>query len=61
MNRQNQILTAVLVAQIVILGLVFWPKTSAAEGQPVFEGLDPEQIVSLFVSDINGQQIQMHR
>jgi hypothetical protein len=59
MNRQNQILAAILVVQIVILAIVYWPETSVAEGQRLFEGLEVDQIVKLGIRGLGDQQIQM--
>jgi len=61
MNKQNQILAAILVVQIVILAVVYWPGTSVAEGQRLFEGLDADQIVKLGIRGLGDEQIQMAR
>jgi hypothetical protein len=61
MNKQNQILAAILVVQIVILAVVYWPGTSVAEGQRLFEGLEVDQIVKLGIRGLGDEQIQMAR
>ena len=45
MNKQNQLLGAVLVLQIVILAVVYWPGTSVAEGELLFDGLEADRLL----------------
>ncbi len=61
MNRTNQILAAVLVAQIVLVAVVFWPRPAAsvASGQPLFPGVEADQIVRMTVTDATGNQIKL--
>lgn len=56
MNRQNQILAAVLALQIVVLAVVFWP-SSAAGGERLFSELSADQIVRLTIQDTEGNQV----
>ena len=57
MSRGNQILTAILVVQLALIALVFWPRSAGpAGGALLFEGLDTESIVQLTVYDpVEGQ------
>ena len=59
MNKQNQLLAAVLIVQIVILAIVYWPETSVAEGRRLFEGLETEEIVTLSIQSLGDNQITM--
>jgi hypothetical protein len=61
MNRTNQILAAVLVAQILLVAVVFfWPRSaSVAGGESLFAGLEAEQITQLTISDATGKQIKL--
>ncbi len=60
MNRTNQILAAVLVVQIILVGVAFWPRgASFASGEPLFPGIEADQIVRLTISDAGGEQIQL--
>jgi hypothetical protein len=57
MSRGNQILTAVLVVQLALIALVFWPRSAEPTGGALlFKGLDTEKIVQLTVYDpVEGQ------
>jgi len=60
MNRTNQILAVVLVAQIVLVAVAFWPRSaSVAGGGNLFAGLEAEQIMQLTISDATGEQIKL--
>jgi hypothetical protein len=59
MSRGNQVLTGILVLQIVVLLVVFWPQPTAAKGEPLFAGVEADQIVRLTVSDAGGQQVAL--
>jgi hypothetical protein len=60
MNRTNQILAVVLVAQIVLVAVAFWPKpASVAGGESLLAGLDAEQITQLTIGDASGEQIKL--
>jgi hypothetical protein len=61
MNKQNRILAAVLALQIVVLAIVFWPRSSAAEGELLFGELSADQIVRLTIKDGSGNQIALAR
>jgi hypothetical protein len=57
MNKQNKILTTVLVIQIVVLAVVFWPSSSAFGGERLFGELSADQIVRLTIHDASGNRI----
>jgi hypothetical protein len=60
MSRGNQILAAILVAQIALAVLVFWPReASVAAGEPLFAGLEADQVVGLAIRDDTGQELQL--
>lgn len=63
MNRRNQILGVLLVAQIVIGILVFWPRTAitSAEVGPLFEDFDAEKLVSLNIADSDGNRVVLEK
>lgn len=62
MNRQQTILTAVLVIQILLIGVVFWPRqTATGAGEPIFPDLKTEDIVALTVTDPDGNQIELRK
>lgn len=59
MNKQNQLLAAMLIVQIVILAIVYWPETSVAEGQRLFEGLETQKFVKLSIQGLGDNPITM--
>ena len=60
MNRTNRILAAVLVAQIVLVAVAFWPKpASVAGGESLLGGLEAEQVSRLTISDDTGNQVRL--
>ncbi len=61
MNRRNQILTAVLVLQLIVAAIVLWPRpaTSGGEGASLFPGVETNQIVALTISGGEGGSIQL--
>jgi len=61
MNRTNQILAGVMALQIILVAVVFWPRTAAsvASGQPLFPGVEADQIVRMTVTDATGNQIKL--
>jgi hypothetical protein len=62
MKRHDQILIGVLVVQIILSAVVFWPKSSAAvESQPLFPDLESGDIVALTITDADGNSIKLRQ
>jgi hypothetical protein len=61
MNKQNQILTALLAIQIVVLAIVFWPSSPTSSGERLFGNLSADQVVRVTVRDASGNQVVMER
>jgi Domain of unknown function (DUF4340) len=59
MNRQNQILSIILVIQLALAAFIFWPRHATTAGGALFAGLDADKITRLTISDATGQQIQL--
>jgi hypothetical protein len=60
MNRGNQILVAVLVVQIALAVLAFWPRqASVAAGEPLLAGVEVDQIARVTIRDAAGEQVQL--
>ncbi len=61
MNRQNQILIGVLVLQLVLAVVAFWPRQSpaTATGQALFPGIAADQIRSVRLTDAKGEMIRL--
>ena len=55
MNRWQQILAGVLVAQLAIIVFVFWPRPAASSaGQPLMAGLKASDVTAMTVTDDKG-------
>lgn len=63
MKRTQQILAAILVLQLIITGVVFWPRPAATTGEanPLFPDLAAEDIVALSITDDQGEEIQLEK
>lgn len=62
MNRSNQILATVLVLQVVLVGVVFWPRQAPAAGdEPLFPELAADQIVALRIADLEEGELRLVR
>jgi hypothetical protein len=62
MTRLHQILIGVLVAQLVLVGVVFWPRGSAGAASAVlFQGLKGADITTLTVSEKAGNSSKLAR
>jgi len=60
MSRTNRILAVVLVVQIVLIAVAFWPRpASVAGGESLLAGLEAEQIAQLTISDETGDQVKL--
>jgi hypothetical protein len=52
MKRHNQILAGILIVQIVLSIVIFWPKsTASAESEPIFPDLESDDIVAVTIAD----------
>jgi hypothetical protein len=63
MKRHNQILSAVLALQIVLVAAVFWPRSAASggEGRPLLGDLEAADVIALTVEDADGNRIKMSK
>lgn len=62
MKRQHQILAGVLLVQILVSALVFWPKpASTGTGEAVFPDLAADDVVMLRITDDTGNEIVLQR
>jgi hypothetical protein len=60
MNRGNQILVGLLVVQIALAAVLFWPRqTAEAVGEPLLAGLEAGQVARVTLRDAAGEQIQL--
>lgn len=61
MTRTQQILSVVLVAQIILAVIVFWPQPVAERGELLFEDLSADQIVAIAIDDDTGNSVALER
>lgn len=59
MNKLNRILAVLLVVQLVILAVSFWPESAAGGGKPLLADLKVERVVALTVADTDGNQVRL--
>ncbi len=57
MSKRNLILVAVLVVQIAIAAVVFWPREVASRGEPLFPAVEAGQIVGLTITGAGDNRI----
>jgi hypothetical protein len=61
-KKHHQILAAVLVAQIVLSVIVFWPRSSTAgQREPLFPDLDAKDVNALTIEDAEGNVVELER
>jgi hypothetical protein len=60
MSRLNQILIALVVVQLVLVGFVFWPRpASEAQGGSLLAEFDAEEVSALTIADAEGNQLAL--
>lgn len=60
MNRRNQILLGILVVQVFLIILVFWPRpASSGPGGPLLANFKASDVVDIQLSDDSGNQLQI--
>jgi hypothetical protein len=61
MKRTQQILGALLALQFVVIAVVFWPRSAASgeESRTLLEGVEPADVVSLTIDDVDGNEIEI--
>jgi len=61
-KRHHKILAAVLIAQIVLSVVVFWPRPSTAgQREPLFPDLSGEDVTALTIENAQGQMIELEK
>ena len=62
LNRTNQILIGVLVLQLILVVVAFWPQPApVAAGEVFFHGLEPDQVVYVTIRDGQGEEIEFSK
>lgn len=61
MSRLNLILIAALIVQIALVAWVYWPRGSAAQGDPLLPGITADQVTRLRIADAQGSAVELER
>ncbi len=61
MKRNQQILAAILVLQLVLSVVFLWPRPTEANGKPLFPNVKAEDITTLTITDDHGATITMKK
>jgi hypothetical protein len=62
MKRHHLILAGILVVQIALSAVVFWPKAAASAGrEPIFPDLEAGDIVALKITDADGNTVALRQ
>jgi len=62
MKRHHQILAGILVVQIILSVLVFWPRSAGTSvSEPLFPNLKADDIVALNITDADGKSIGLKK
>jgi len=59
MNRFHQILVGVLVVQLALIGVVFWPRKAPAAGAPLLGKLKADDVTAVVIHDDKGNSIKL--
>ncbi len=60
-NRRIQVLAVLLVVQLAILAVVYWPRPTQATSAPVFANLSSADVNALTISDNGGKEVKLAR
>lgn len=61
-KRHHQLLTGLLIVQVVLSIVVFWPRPSTAEqSEPLFADLEAGEVTTLVVADGEGNEIRLEK
>ncbi len=61
-KRHHKILAAVLIAQIALSVVVFWPRPSTAgQREPLFPDISAEDVTALTIENAQGQMIELEK
>lgn len=60
MSRSNQILAGILVLQLIVVGVVFWPQpVTSGAGESLLSGVEADRIVGLTITDAAGTSLRL--
>jgi len=63
MNRNNQILSGILLIQLILVAIAFWPASTTSSGgaAPLLGEFDTTAVVGLTIRDNENQQVEMSK
>ncbi|RPI47640.1 MAG: DUF4340 domain-containing protein, partial [Chloroflexi bacterium] len=62
MTRLNQLLAGLLVVQLILAAVIFWPRPAGGQvGEPLFPGMEADQVVALTITGSDGQSVKLAR
>ncbi len=62
MKRQHQVLAGLVVVQMILIVIIFWPRPAVSrERVPIFADLSGEAVVALTITDGEGRAISLRR
>jgi hypothetical protein len=63
MKRTQQILSALLALQMVVIAVVLWPRSAASseENKTLLDGVEPADVVALTIKDVDGKEIEIRK
>ena len=62
MTRLNQVLAGLLVVQLILAAVIFWPRPAGGEvGESLFAGMQADQVVALTIAGGDGQSVKLAR
>jgi len=63
MIRRNQVLAAILAAQMLLIAFTFWPRKAAtvSSGEMLFPGVEADRVVQMTIRDSQGESLALAR
>jgi hypothetical protein len=62
MTRLQQLLAGLLALQLLLIGIVFWPRSAAGDGGgPLLAGFTPDEVVGLHIEDQTAAEVVLAR
>ena len=60
-KRHNQVLAGLLVVQVILIAVVFWPRPAATGGGPLLAGFQAANVTFLTVRDNQGNSVALEK
>jgi hypothetical protein len=59
--RRNQVLAGILIVQVVLCVVAFWPRPAASTGELLFPGVKSSDIVGLTITDADSKTVSLRQ